>query len=87
MTVDKALKEWYSKKRRMGCVSAAKWFSERVKGFTPHRVTRFTKNGESYDHVVTYNSKIVVDLTPQQNLPKNYMPIFDGPLHLIEVIK
>lgn len=84
MTLDKAIKEWYSKKRRMGCVSAAKWLSKRVKGFKPHRVTRYTKSGDEYGHVVAYNGKIVVDLAPQHDLPKNYMPIFDGALHLIE---
>ena len=33
--MDKAIREWNSKKRRMGCVAAADWFCSRVKGFYP----------------------------------------------------
>lgn len=28
MTVDEAISEWASKKRRMGCMSAANWFCQ-----------------------------------------------------------
>ena len=42
MTIDEAIKEWESKKRHMGCNSAADWFCKRVKGFYPEHLIRYT---------------------------------------------
>lgn len=62
--IDDALKEWVSKKRYMGCVSATDWFCKRVKEFYPERLDRYTEKGELYQHVVATNGIIRIDLAP-----------------------
>lgn len=70
MTLDSALKEWSSKKRRMGCVSATEWLCKRLPTFKALRLHRYTKNGEYYSHVVGYNGVIIVDLAPYADKPR-----------------
>ena len=67
--IDDALIEWYSKKRHMGCVSATDWFCKRVDGFYPERLTRYTKDGEIFEHVVATNGIIRIDLSPYADKP------------------
>jgi len=80
MTINEALKEWYSKSRRMGCVSATKWFCKRVEGFYPVRLDRYTKEGIIYGHVVASNGVVRIDLSPYADLPRDYNPSIDGRL-------
>ncbi len=70
MTVDEAILEWKSKKRRMGCVSATDWFCKRIKSFYPKRLTRYTQDGIIYQHVVATDDIIVIDLSPYADKPK-----------------
>ena len=69
MNIDSALKEWQSKKRSMGCVSATNWFCKRVGGFSPRRKIYFTHLGDEYQHVVASNDLIEIDLMPHRNVP------------------
>ena len=62
--IDQAVREWKTKKRRMGCVSATDFLCKRVPGFKPLRVCRWTKDGEFFQHVVATDGKIVIDLAP-----------------------
>jgi hypothetical protein len=62
--IDVVLREWYSKKRRMGCVAATNWFCSRVKGFRAERLTRYTKDGEVFQHVIATNGIVRIDLAP-----------------------
>ena len=64
MIIDKAIKKWKSKNRRMGCVAATDWFCKRVKGFYPERLDRYTKDGYYYSHVIATDGKIRIDLSP-----------------------
>lgn len=64
MTIDRCVKEWQSRPRRAGCVSATEWFCCRVRDFRPLRLTRYTKDGELYQHVVATNGLVVIDLAP-----------------------
>ena len=50
MTVDAALAEWEASKRSMGCVAATDWFCRKVTNFKPVRLTRFTKEGDLFQH-------------------------------------
>ncbi len=70
MTIDEALAEWRSKKRRMGCVAATNWFCKRVAGFRPERLTRYTEHGEVFEHVVATDGMIRVDLAPYADGPR-----------------
>lgn len=70
MTLSRALKEWRSRKRRMGCVSATRWLCRRVPGFKPLRLTRYTADGEIFEHVVAYDGTIIVDLAPYADRPR-----------------
>lgn len=70
MTVDEALDEWYTKRRRMGCVAAADWFCKRVPGFKPLRRTFYTEDGHLYQHVVATNGRVIIDLSPYADGPK-----------------
>ena len=70
MTADEAITKWQSKKRRMGCVSAADWWCKRVSGYQPERLTRYTKNGEIFQHVVATNGYIRIDLSPYSDRPR-----------------
>lgn len=79
-TITQAIKEWKSCNRTRGCISAAKWFCKRVPEFHPVRVTRFTKLGDMYSHVVATDGAIVIDLAPSHDLPRNYDPTVDGDL-------
>jgi len=79
MTVQEVLDEWMSKRRRMGCVAAAAWAAKRLEGFKPLRITRYTPEGEVYEHVVAFNGKVVVDLTPYADAPSGKT----GPLFAI----
>jgi len=71
----KALEEFNSKKRRMGCVSAVNWFCKRVDGFYPLRKTYIIKDGqykgEVYQHVVATNGEIEIDVAPYANKPRD----------------
>lgn len=69
MSIDKAIKEWLSKRRRMGCVAAANWFCKRVSGFKPERLTRYTKSGDYFEHVVATNGVIRIDLASYADKP------------------
>ena len=69
MTIDSAIKEWKSKKRHMGCVSAADWFCKRVKGFYTEDLTRYTEAGEYFGHVVATDGVIRIDLSPYNDKP------------------
>jgi hypothetical protein len=62
--IEEVIKEWESKKRRMGCVSATNFFCKRVSGFYPERITRYTPTGEIFEHVVATNGIIRIDLAP-----------------------
>ena len=65
-----ALEVWYSKRRRMGCVAATDFLVKRVSGFIPKRVTRYTKDGEVFEHVVATDGVIVIDLAPYADAPR-----------------
>lgn len=69
MTIDQALSEWYTKKRRMGCVAASEWFCKRVPGFWCERLTRYTENGELFQHEIATNGRIRIDLAPYADGP------------------
>lgn len=69
MTLDEAITEWQSKPRRMGCVSATNWLCSKVAGFKPERLTRFTENGDLFQHVVATNGYIRIDLAPYADHP------------------
>ncbi len=64
MTIDAAVIEWKSRKRRMGCVAAADWFCRRVKGFRPERLTRYMSDRQTFQHVVVTDGCIRIDLAP-----------------------
>ena len=56
----------------MGCVSATKWFCQRVKGFHPIRKRYYypngsDKNGRYWEHVVASNGVIEIDIAPYAN--------------------
>lgn len=70
-TIDFVLREWSTKNRRMGCVSATNWFCSRVSGFQPERLTRFTKEGDIFEHVVATNGIIRIDLAPYADAPRD----------------
>jgi hypothetical protein len=55
----------------MGCVSATKWFCDRTQGFHPERITRYTKEGEIYQHVIATNGIIRIDIAPYADKPQN----------------
>ena len=69
MTIDQAIAEWLSKSRRMGCVATADWFCKRVEGFKPKRLTRYTKDGEVFQHVIAANGHIQIDLAAYNDGP------------------
>lgn len=71
MSIEEAITEWESKNRRMGCVAATNWFCKNVKSFTPLRTTRYTKNGEIFQHVVATDGKIIIDLAPYSDKPRD----------------
>ncbi len=71
MTLDEAVNEWSAKKRRMGCVSAAGWLCRRVKGFELERLTRYTAEGDIFQHVIATNGIIHVDLAPYADRPSS----------------
>lgn len=64
MTLNKAILEWESKIRKMGCIPATNWFCARVSRFWPLCLHCYTENGELYQHVVATNGKIIIDLAP-----------------------
>ncbi len=70
MNFEQTLSEWKSKNRRMGCVSATNWFCNRVSGFTPKRLTRYTENGEIFEHVVATDGMVIIDFAPYSDKPK-----------------
>lgn len=69
MTIDAILREWKSKERRMGCVSATRWFCARANSFHPKRIARYTKDGAIYEHIVATDGSIVIDLAPYADRP------------------
>lgn len=70
MKIDQAVSEWKSKKRRMGCVASANWFIKRVPGFYPIRLSRYTKSGDYFEHVVVTDGIIRIDLASYSDGPK-----------------
>jgi len=68
-TIDQAIEEWETANRRMGCVAATRWFCSRVQGFTPLRLTRYTKEGEIFQHVVATDGKVIIDIAPYADHP------------------
>jgi hypothetical protein len=70
MTLQQALHEWRSKKRRMGCVSATHWLCSRVNGYRPERLTFYTKGGDLYQHVVATDGRVRIDLSPYACRPR-----------------
>jgi hypothetical protein len=71
MTLDEVINEWQSKKRTMGCVAATRWLCKRRPDFKPLRVTRYTKDGEPFQHVVGTNGQIIIDLAPYADKPRD----------------
>lgn len=69
VSLEIALTEWYSKRRRMGCVAATDWLCKRVAGYYPERLTRYTKDGDKYQHVVATNGVIRIDMAPYNDGP------------------
>ncbi len=69
MSIDEAIIEWKQKNRRMGCVNATNWFCKRVSGFYPKRITRYTKDGYIFQHVVATDGMIVIDIAPYSDKP------------------
>lgn len=68
MTLDEAIAEWKSRRRRRpGCVTATNFLCRRVPGFSPLRFTRYTPEGDVTEHVVAYDGQIVVDLVPEND--------------------
>ena len=53
----------------MGCVAATNWFCKRVAGFYPERLTRYTSQGEIFQHVVATDGVIRIDLAPYADRP------------------
>ncbi len=69
MSIDDAISEWKSKSRRMGCVAATNWFCQRVSGFKPERLDRYTLDGYIFQHVVATNGMFRIDLSPYADRP------------------
>lgn len=69
MGIGKAIKEWKSKNRCMGCVAATEWFCKRVEEFYPEALDRYTKDGDYYRHVVATDGEIRIDLSPYADRP------------------
>jgi hypothetical protein len=79
MSIDEALVEWKSRKRRMGCVAATEWFCRRVEGFEPLRLRRYLpggsdENGMFWEHVVATDGRIVIDFAPYADNPQVEKP-------------
>lgn len=74
LTIDKAITEWESTKRHMGCVSAADWFCARVAGFKPIRIERWTEAGDIFEHVVASDGRVIIDLSPYADHPEGEGP-------------
>lgn len=70
MRIESAIREWKSKHRRMGCVSAAEWFCKRVKGFRPLRKRFYYPCGDFWEHVVVTDGVIEIDICPYANRGK-----------------
>lgn len=70
MTIDEAIVEWQSKKRRMGCVAATDFLCHRVPGFQPKRLTLYTPEGDLFQHVVASDGTIQIDLAPYAAVPR-----------------
>lgn len=70
MTIDRAVAEWQSRARRMGCVAATGWFIKRVPGFRAERLTRYTERGEVFEHVVATNGIVRIDLAPYADMQR-----------------
>lgn len=67
--IAEAIAEWESSKRKMGCVAATQFLVSRVPGFSAKRITRYTKDGDLYQHVVATDGVIVIDLAPYADRP------------------
>jgi len=70
MTINQCIREWESKKRTMGCVSATEFLCKRVPGFKPLRLTLISEDGFIYQHEISTNGSISIDLAPYANKPK-----------------
>ena len=68
-TIDNTIKKWESKRRRMGCVDATNFFCKRNPNFYPERLTRYTKEGEIFEHVIATDGKIRIDFAPYMDKP------------------
>ena len=71
MSIDRTIKIWESRKRRMGCVLATDWFCKRVEGFKPEVLIKYTEDGYRCDHTVATNGKIRIDLAPYADKPEH----------------
>ena len=78
MTITEAIKEWNSSNRWMDCVAASEWFCKRVVGFWKIRIDRYTKEGDLYQHVVVTDGRMIIDLAPYSDKPKDYNVERDG---------
>jgi len=66
----KALTEWASKKRHMGCQSAADFIVNRVPDFRKEHLDRHTATGDYYGHTVVTDGLIRVDVSPYADKPR-----------------
>jgi len=73
-TIDRVLREWQSKKRRMGCWSASHWFVKRRPDFHIVTLPRYTKQGDYFAHLVCTNGKIIIDISPYADKPREDKP-------------
>lgn len=62
--VKQTIREFQTKKQKMGCRSATQWFIRRVPGFRPRRLEKTDEEGNTFQHVVATNGEIDIDLVP-----------------------
>jgi len=71
-SIDNVLTEWRSKRRRMGCVAAAKWWIRRLPNLKAIRKRFYypggtDDNGLFWEHVVLTDGFIEIDPSPYAN--------------------
>ncbi len=71
LTIDEAVREWESKKRRMGCIAASQWFCARVEGFWLEDLDRYTASGDYFGHTVATDGLVRIDLSPYADAPRD----------------
>ena len=70
-SIDETILLWESRTRRMGCVAATEWFCKRHHEFYPERLTRYTAEGELFQHEVATDGRIRIDLAPYADRPRD----------------